>query len=221
MAGTTDLDGRRYHHGHLRTALLEAGLELTRQGGPSALGLRDVTRRVGVSPNAAYRHFADRQALLLSVSERIQVDMVARMRELGSGSTDDSDPAARALDRLRAVGLGYIEFALSEPGWFEVAFGEIDPAGLAGAESGETQLAPPLAMLVAALDEMVAVGSLTPERRVGAEWPCWSTVHGFALLALHGPLRALAADDLRSAAEGSVEMILSGLLGPDDRAPRH
>lgn len=212
MPGTTEFDGRRYHHGHLRAALLDAGLELTRQGGPSALGLRDATRRVGVSPNAAYRHFADRQALLLAVSERIQADMVARMRKIGEGSTDDSDPAARALNRLRAVGLGYIEFALSEPGWFEVAFGEIEPADVPDADSNTAQLAPPLAMLADALDEMVRVGSLTPERRVGAEWPCWATVHGFALLALHGPLRALAADDLRAAAERSVDMILSGLL---------
>ena len=212
MAGTIDLEGRRYHHGHLRTALLDAGLELTRQGGPSALGLRDVTRRVGVSPNAAYRHFADRQALLLAVSERIQADMVARMREISARSNGNADPAVRALDRLRAVGLGYIEFALSEPGWFEVAFGEIEPARLPGADGNIAQLAPPLAMLAAALDEMVRVGSLTPERRVGAEWPCWSTVHGFALLALHGPLRALGADDLRVAAECSVDMILNGLL---------
>lgn len=53
-----------YHHGNLREALLEASLEITREGGADALSLRDATRRAGVSPNAAYRHFADRDALL-------------------------------------------------------------------------------------------------------------------------------------------------------------
>ena len=53
-----------YHHGDLRTALIDAGLHLTRTGGPDALTIREATRRVGVSPNAAYRHFADRDALL-------------------------------------------------------------------------------------------------------------------------------------------------------------
>ncbi|MGB7867270.1 MAG: TetR family transcriptional regulator, partial [Mycobacterium sp.] len=46
-----------YHHGDLRAALIDAGLQLTRAGGPDALTIREATRRVGVSPNAAYRHF--------------------------------------------------------------------------------------------------------------------------------------------------------------------
>ena len=49
-----------YRHGDLRRALLEAGIELARQGGPEAVVLREATRRAGVVPNAAYRHFASR-----------------------------------------------------------------------------------------------------------------------------------------------------------------
>ena len=60
-----------YHHGDLAQALVDAGLEVTRAGGPSALTIREVTRRVGVSPNAAYRHFPDRLALLRAVSSAI------------------------------------------------------------------------------------------------------------------------------------------------------
>ncbi|MBA3704019.1 MAG: TetR family transcriptional regulator, partial [Rubrobacteraceae bacterium] len=51
-----------YRHGDLRRALLEAGTELARGGGPEAVVLREATRRVGVAPSAAYRHFADRRA---------------------------------------------------------------------------------------------------------------------------------------------------------------
>ncbi|WP_460810871.1 TetR/AcrR family transcriptional regulator [Microlunatus endophyticus] len=69
-----------YHHGNLREALIAAGLELTRVGGAAALTLRDATRKVGVSPNAAYRHFADRDSLQAAVAERIQHDMAAQMR---------------------------------------------------------------------------------------------------------------------------------------------
>ena len=56
--------------GTVRSALVEAGLELARSGGPDAVVLREVTRMVGVVPNAAYRHFADRDALLAAVRER-------------------------------------------------------------------------------------------------------------------------------------------------------
>lgn len=192
--------GQPYHHGNLREALVEAGLDLTRSGGERALVMRDVTGRVGVSPNAAYRHFADRDALLEAIAERIREDMAAHMHAL-----EPADRSPREL--LRAVGLGYIGFALAEPGWFEVAFSTIEPRRDA---SGQASLPPPLRLLVAALDELAASGELAV--REGAEWPCWSAVHGFALLALHGPLRGLDEDALWEAAERTVDDVIAGLL---------
>jgi AcrR family transcriptional regulator len=185
-----------YHHGDLRTALIEAGLDLTRTGGPEALTIREATRRVGVSPNAAYRHFVDREALLIAVATAIQHRMVARMAR-GSSSAD-------ATDRLRAVGLGYIKFALDEPGWFTVAFfGAVNPDETAGA--------PPYLALVDALDAMVAAGILAPERRDGAEWPCWSAVHGLAELALRGPLRRAPRRQVELLATRTVDDIIAGI----------
>ena len=143
-----------YHHGDLRAALIDAGLQLTRAGGPEALTIREATRRVGVSPNAAYRHFADREALLRAAATAIQSRMAARMRTSvrRRGSTE----------LLRAVGIGYIKFALDEPGWFAVAF-------FGAGQDDETAGAPPYLALVEALDAMVNAGALAPERRDGAE----------------------------------------------------
>jgi AcrR family transcriptional regulator len=188
-----------YHHGDLRTALIEAGLHLTRTGGPEALTIREATRRVGVSPNAAYRHFVDREALLSAVATAIQHQMVERMAR-GRGS-------ANARDRLRAVGVGYIKFALDEPGWFTVAFFGADPIGL----SDQTASAPPYLALVDALDAMVDAGELPADRRDGAEWPCWSAVHGFAELALRGPLRHTARRRLELLAGRTVDDIIAGI----------
>jgi AcrR family transcriptional regulator len=188
-----------YHHGDLRTALIDAGLHLTRTGGPEALTIREATRRVGVSPNAAYRHFVDREALLGAVAIAIQHRMAARMAR-----RHDSD----ASDRLRAVGLGYIKFALDEPGWFTVAFFSADPIGL----SQETATAPPYLALVNALDAMVEAGELSPDRRAGAEWPCWSAVHGFAELALRGPLHHAGRRDIDTLAARTVDDIVAGVV---------
>ena len=186
-----------YHHGDLSTALIEAGLHLTRTGGPEALTIREATRRVGVSPNAAYRHFIDREALLSAVASAIQHQMAARMQ--GSARR-------HASDRLRAVGMGYIKFALDEPGWFTVAFfGAVGP-------NDESASAPPYLALVDALDAMVDAGSLLPNRRVGAEWPCWSAVHGFAELALRGPLRHASRRDIDALAGRTVDDIIAGVL---------
>jgi AcrR family transcriptional regulator len=185
-----------YHHGDLRAALIDAGLQLTRAGGPEALTIREATRRVGVSPNAAYRHFPDREALLQAVATAIQHRMTATMRTSvrGRGSTE----------LLRAVGIGYIKFALDEPGWFAVAF-------FGASQSDETGVAPPYIALVEALDAMVNAGALQPERRDGAEWPCWSAVHGFAELALHGPLRGATRRQVESLAARTVDDIIAGL----------
>jgi len=187
-----------YHHGDLRAALIDAGLQLTRAGGPEALTIREATRRVGVSPNAAYRHFADREALLQAVATAIQHRMTARMQSSvrRRGSTE----------LLRAVGIGYIKFALDEPGWFAVAFFGAD-------QSDETVGAPPYLALVEALDAMVDAGALPAERRDGAEWPCWSAVHGFAELALRGPLRGASRREVELLAARTVDDIIAGLSG--------
>ncbi|GAA3642248.1 TetR/AcrR family transcriptional regulator [Microbacterium awajiense] len=194
---------RSYHHGDLREALIGAGLELTRDGGADGLALRDAARRVGVSPTAVYRHFADRDALLSAVAERVQQRVADGMQ------VAEPPPSTSARDRLRAVGLGYIGFALREPGWFDLAFGR--PGALQ--ERIEPDRVPaPFAALSAALDALVAEGALDAARRPDAEWPCWSAVHGFALLALGGPLRGVSAEELREAASRTVDIAIDGLL---------
>jgi len=102
-------------------ALVEAALELSRGSGQSSVSLREVTRQVGVSPAAAYRHFRDRTELMAAVAREIQEKMATRMRRRMRASAD-APPEQRALQRLRGVGLGYIAFAVDEPGWFETAF---------------------------------------------------------------------------------------------------
>jgi len=65
--------------------------------------------------------------------------------------------------------------------------------------------------LVEALDAMVNAGVLSPERRDGAEWPCWSAVHGFAELVLHGPLRDISRRDVEALAQRTVDDIIAGV----------
>lgn len=197
-----------YHHGNLRTALVDAGLELTRSGGPGALSLREATRRAGVSPTAAYRHFADREALLAAIAVRVQDAMAERM---ASYRSDDKGPDAR----LRAVGLGYIDFAVTEPGWFELAF--FGPESGRGPRAADTDLTPvrvppPFALLTAALDHLVETGVLSVDDRVGAEWPCWSAVHGFAELVVHGPLHGRPRAEISALAARTVDVAITGVL---------
>src|SRR3954454_5739272 len=87
---------RRYHHGNLRTALVDAGVELARTGGPNAVVLRAASREAGVSHNAVYRHFASQEDLLAAVAQGCMV----RLSELMTERTEQ----VRTRDRVRRAG---------------------------------------------------------------------------------------------------------------------
>lgn len=191
-----------YHHGRLREALVEEAIAAARESGPSGLGLRELARRVGVSHNAAYRHFAHREDLVGEVAahamDRLVAAMRARLDELdGPDAQDGLDPVVRARLRLAAVGRAYVEFALAEPGLFRVAF-TADPRG---AVAGAMLTEGPYLVLCQVLDEMVEVGFLAPPARVGADVTCWSLVHGFSVLNLDGPLAGATPAERATALE--------------------
>jgi AcrR family transcriptional regulator len=183
-AGEERRRGRR-PRGAVRSALVQAGLELARSGGPDAVVLREVTRMVGVVPNAAYRHFEDRDALLAAVRDEAVRALAGRMAEGMSNVRPGPNTPTGARLRLRAVGHAYLEFARTEPGLFETAFAVPDHPG--GAEAAG---ASPLELLQAGLDNLVSAGALRSARRPNIEYAIWASVHGLAVL-LRGPLQAL------------------------------
>src|SRR5689334_10626149 len=159
-----------YHHGNLRAALIDAGVELAREGGPDAIVVREASRRVGVSHNAAYRHFPGRDELLKAVGERCMSELAQLMERLIAEVPDDGDPLELALRRLRATGSAYVQFALTEPGLFRTAFSVPDrlaPLG-PGEGVGDSGLGP-YGLLSAQLDRLEAVGGLDPKLRPFAE----------------------------------------------------
>ena len=164
-----------YHHGDLRRALVEAGIELARSGGADAVVLREVARRLQVSPAAMYRHFPDREALLGEVAREARRGLAQRMLD-ELERVQHRDPRARAGLRFRATGRAYLDFAADEPMLLGVAFLPIAPSGDQAEEPSAWHL------LGAALDDLVAAGIMPRERRAGAEAVAWSAVHGFAAL---------------------------------------
>jgi AcrR family transcriptional regulator len=184
---------RRRPRGAVRDGLVAAGLELARTGGPDAVVLREATRMVGVVPNAAYRHFADRDELLAAVSTAAMRELADRMAAgVARVPGKHGDPAA-ARRRLGAIGTAYLEFASEEPGLFATAFALPQQHAYGAPDDGTGQERTPLGYLRTALDELVDAGVLDRRRRDGIEYPIWSAVHGLAVLAGQGPLRDVPA----------------------------
>jgi AcrR family transcriptional regulator len=180
---------RRRPRGAVRDGLVAAGLELARTGGPDAVVLREATRMVGVVPNAAYRHFADRDELLAAVCAAAMRELAARMAAGIARVRGKRGDAAAARRRLRAIGTAYLEFAREEPGLFATAFALPQQHAYGAPDGGTGQEGTPLGLLRTALDELVDAGVLQRRRRDGIEYPIWSAVHGMAVLAGRGPLR--------------------------------
>lgn len=210
---------RRRIPGAVRRGLIEAGVALARAGGPDAVVLREAVRRVGVAPNAAYRHFADRDALLNAVCVAAMREMADCMeaeiaRVAAPYGTREGATGTRegATARLIAVGAAYLDFALAEPGLFATAFAvprhlEYATSDDAAGAGGRT----PLQLLQEVLDELVGAGLLPPERRPGAEYTAWASVHGMATLVSQGPLRQLPQEAIRHLRDQLLAFIVRGL----------
>jgi len=180
---------RRRPRGAVRDGLVAAGLELARTGGPDAVVLREATQMVGVVPNAAYRHFADRDELLTAVCTAAMREFAARMAAgVARVRGKYGDPAA-ARRRLRAIGTA--NAVANSPGSSRANSRYAVPRqhGYDAAGGGTGPDPMPLDQLRAVLDELADAGVLNRQRRVGIEYPIWSTVHGLAVLTGQGPLR--------------------------------
>jgi AcrR family transcriptional regulator len=176
---------------------------------------------VGVVPNAAYRHFADRDELLAAVCTAAMRELAARMAAGVARVRGKHGDAAAARRRLRAIGRAYFDFAREEPGLFATAFAvpQQHAYGAPGGATGPDRM--PLDYLRAALDELVDAGVLDRQRRDGIEYPIWSAVHGLAVLAGQGPLRDVPDTTRHQLEKLTLDFIASGLPvgSPAHRAP--
>ncbi len=205
-----------YHHGDLRRALLAAARQLVAERGVENFTLRQVARLAGVSHAAPYHHFADKAALVAALAEESFVELADALRApLG-------DAVGEPLERLQAMGLAYVHFAVSHPAEFRFMFrpelrnsAEQTP----GADPAEAQAVERagLAAYQVLVDGIVACqeAGLSPPGDPGPlALTAWSTVHGLAMLLVDGPLQrdAVAAGYRDRVAREVTERLAQGLL---------
>jgi AcrR family transcriptional regulator len=202
---------KSFRHGDLRNALVIAGLEMARVGGPDAVVLREATRRAGVSPNAAYRHFAGQAELLDAVRSACLSRVAAAIEDEMKRCRPGNNPQVFARKSLRAVGMGYLGFAMREPGMFRTAFSVPPPVHSPNPANTASMGLNPFQLLSLALDRMKESGLLKKKDREGAEYLAWSTVHGLSLLVLEGPLHNVPQERVLALGERLVVMVERGL----------
>lgn len=173
--------GRSYHHGDLRNALIEAGIAILAESGAEALTLRAAAARAGVSHAAPAHHFGSLQGLLTAIAavgfERFHAALESAMAEAG----------ASPLERLRAAGRAYVAFALANPAIIQLMFSGVR------LDWSSAELCVAADRAYGQLEEIVAPAA----ERLGAHdeaahrelaLAVWSSVHGYAHLAIAGVL---------------------------------
>jgi AcrR family transcriptional regulator len=166
---------RGYHHGNLKEALIRAALDLIAQKGPAGFTFAEAARSAGVSPAAPYRHFRDRDELLIDVARR-GFDQFAE--SLGAAWDKGRPDPYAAFERL---GRAYLEFARAEPAYYSAMF----EAGIPLDGSADLREASERAFAVLrnAAEELIA--RVPAERRPPALMMAlhmWALSHGIASL---------------------------------------
>lgn len=167
-----------YHHGNLREELLGAAIRLIAEVGPTAFTLREVARRAGVSHNAPYRHFRDRDDLMAAVAAQ-------GFHELTQAMVDAAAPKTDALERLKSAGIGYVTFALRRPEHFTVMF-DAPMSDRKHPDSPEGKLA--FSTLMSFVKDCQDTGRLPARDLHQMALLAWTMVHGIAKLAITGRL---------------------------------
>ena len=197
---------RGYHHGDLKNALRAAASALIAERGAEGVSLREISQAAGVSHTAAYRHYADRQALLAELAEEGFRQLTELNRQ--TIAANPGDPAAQ----LMACGRAYVRFGVQRPHVLQLMFGQAVPDWSAhpSLQVASEELAQTLAGVVAAGQ---SAGTLRAAPLGDVTLTAWSLVHGLTLLLAGRRIPAAAVDDafVERMAEQCVALLMQGL----------
>ncbi len=190
--GATDT----YHHGHLRAACVEAGVNLVETEGPDAVTIRGVARIAGVSHTAPLHHFRDRHELLDAVADRGFDLLVERL----DGSLA---PDATPTESLRAYGRAYVDHAVAHRGLFTLMF----------RPTGEMQGEASYRRLIDLCAAAQAAGELPGDDPFRLALVLWSSVHGLAALYANSNLGSGLVTGQPTDPGVGTDAVLDDLLG--------
>ncbi len=167
-----------YHHGDLYGTLLKAASALMVETKSWDFSLRELARRAGVSHNAPYNHFADKQALLTALAADGFDQLSACMTQAAAGCVTPGDA-------FLSIGLAYVRFGLSHPQHYRLMFGscfkslgEPPPANIVTAAAAAKGVLHRASRLALGRDDQAALDITV--------LTAWSLVHGLTLLFLDG-----------------------------------
>jgi len=196
---------RTYHHGDLKNALIQAGVEILAKDGVSGLSLRKVASRAGVSHAAPYAHFADKQALIAAISTEGFRQLYTRINSVGEEYKDK--PSMQLIE----VAWAYVQFALDDRDRFKVMFsGVLEKEKEYPDFVEESQRNFQLVKMIVEANQASGMLRSGPSDLVALS--AWGIIHGFIMLLLEGQIShtVLERASLRELVEFQLKQIMVG-----------
>ncbi|MBN2501267.1 MAG: TetR/AcrR family transcriptional regulator [Anaerolineales bacterium] len=192
--------GSKYHHGDLKNALIQAGLDVLARDGVASLSLREVARQAEVSHAAPYAHFADKQALIAAISTESFKQLYAQLTAVRQVY------AAEPQALLPEIAWAYVQFARSHPDRFKLMF-----SGVLEQEKDYPDFVEISQQTFYQLVEIIEIcqqaGLLTDEEPKLVATRMWASVHGFTALLLEGQISHTVLE------KGELKEIVTFMLG--------
>jgi len=193
---------RAYHHGDLRAALLDEAAAMIAEAGTESVTMRALGDRLGVSRAAAYRHFEDKDALLVAVAASGFRRLSERLQKIGAGAPQSS------LDRARRMGEEYVRFALENPAHYRLMYGKeaMGRQNLPELRDAGSDLFEQLVEVIRAYQESGGIKRQDPRAQA---YVAWSAVHGLASLLIEGQI--MSTVDVDALIRQTTQTVLDGM----------
>ena len=198
-----------YHHGDLKNALIQAGIEILSDEGVKGLSLRRVAKRAGVSHTAPYAHFADKQALVAAISTEGYKRLFAQLTHI------DQEFSSDPLKKLVEVAWSYVQFAVNDPAHFKITF-----SGVIEKENDYPAFVKISQQSFAFINDMVANCQAAGILRSGPTdliaVHLWGSIHGLATLLIEDQLssKVLNSYALREMLVSTVNLLTEVEIDP-------
>jgi AcrR family transcriptional regulator len=197
----------KYHHGHLREALLLGACQQIEQEGAIALNLSKLAQKIGVSQPAVYRHFPNKQALAISVAQRGFEQLAVALQESTQYVEND------AFEDISAIASAYVEFARNHQEMARLMFSMKERTTEPALQNASKAAAVPLFRLVEAAKRDDRLRSHDVEQAVRI---IWATIHGLAMLLMDEQIPDVtrSPDALSAHIEATARTLHIGLFVP-------
>lgn len=204
---------KTYHHGDLRQKIIDESLTWIERENIVSLSLRGIARRIGVSHNAPYRHFPDKESLLVEISKIGFSQLYEALEQAAKSSLNNHQ------QKLENIGVASIQYAVSNQAYYRVMFSDRQLVCEEHPELYKISQAA-FSVLLKAIEAGQEARVFIMQDSLQLARVCWSLTHGLSMLAIDNQLSITDEKELLELAQMATKIVSTGMIQQQTSARR-